>query len=178
MGDGIRRRDLFTFWRRPEAAVEPTLLRPPGAIAEDLFVDACQRCGRCVAVCPRQAIAPLHATAGQAAGTPVIRARQAPCVVCEGLKCTEVCPSGALTRVAVLDVRMGIAQVDRSRCLTFRGQACRACVDACPVPGALVERHGHPAVEAARCIGCGVCEHVCPTPEASIVVRSPRAVAG
>jgi MauM/NapG family ferredoxin protein len=177
VGDGLRRRDLFTFWRREAARATPTLLRPPGAVEEALFLDACQRCGRCVAVCPRQAIAPLDASAGAAAGTPVIRARQAPCVVCEGLQCTQVCPSGALTRVAVFDVQMGTAVVERGRCLTFRGDACRACVDACPVPGALVEQGGHPVVQEARCIGCGVCENVCPTPEASIVVGSARRIA-
>lgn len=177
--DGFRRRDLFLLWRRRDDAGDPppppSLLRPPGAIVEHLFVDACQRCGRCVEVCPRQAIAPLEASAGAAAGTPVIRARQAPCVVCAGLACTQACPSGALTRVAVFDVEMGTAEVDRARCLTFRGEACRACVDACPVPGALLESDGHPVVQAS-CIGCGVCEHVCPTPEAAIVVRPARRV--
>jgi ferredoxin-type protein NapG len=175
--DGIRRRDLFRFWRRPPApAAEPERLRPPGAIVESLFVDACQRCGRCVEVCPRQAIAPLDASFGASAGTPAIRARQAPCVVCEGLVCTTVCPSGALLPLAVFDVLMGTAEVDRARCLSFQGEACRVCVDACPVPGALAAPDGHPEVEASRCIGCGVCEHVCPTPIPSIGVRSARRV--
>jgi ferredoxin-type protein NapG len=170
----IRRRDLLTFWRRPpeREALEP--LRPPGALFEPLFVDTCQKCGRCVEVCPRHAIVALDAGFGRSAGTPAIRPREAPCVVCEGLQCTQVCPSGALTRIAVFDVQMGTAEVAPARCLTFQGQACRVCVEACPVPGALVEHDGHPVVDEARCIGCGVCENVCPTPAASIPVRSAR----
>jgi MauM/NapG family ferredoxin protein len=184
---GVSRRDLFTFWRReapaepaPAPAPPPALpaydpLRPPGAIAEDLFVDRCTRCGKCVAVCPRQAITPLDPSFGRATGTPGITARHAPCVVCEGLQCTQVCPSGALLRVAVFDVQMGTAILDEERCVTFHGESCRACVDACPVPGALVaDEDGHPRVEPARCIGCGVCENVCPTETASIVVEPAR----
>lgn len=169
------RRDLFTFWRKGRGEEQPPEpLRPPGALFETLFVDTCQRCGKCVEVCPRQAIFPLDAGYGRSAGTPAIVARQAPCVVCEGLECTRACPSGALARVAVFDVQMGTAEVLEARCVTFRGEACRACVDACPVPGAIADKSGHPDVDAARCIGCGVCENVCPTPAAAIQVRSAR----
>ena len=171
---GIRRRDLFTFWRRPPSTEEGEPLRPPGAIFETLFGDTCRRCGKCVEVCPRHAIAPLDESFGASAGTPAIRPRLAPCVVCEGLQCTQVCPSGALARVAVFDVQMGTAEVQAGRCITFQGQTCRVCVEACPVPGALAEHDGHPVVDQSRCIGCGVCEHVCPTPAASITVRSAR----
>src|SRR5438105_3658642 len=31
-------------------------LRPPGALAEQEFLDTCSRCGTCVSVCPAQAI--------------------------------------------------------------------------------------------------------------------------
>ncbi len=190
--DKLSRRELFSFWRKPPAAKAggdqppappappplPTLLRPPGAIFEDLFVDRCTHCGKCVEVCPRQAIALLPDEFGRAAGTPAIVARAAPCVVCEGLQCTKACPSGALLRVATFDVQMGTAVVDATRCTTFHGQACAACVTACPVPGALAQDGaGHPAVDASRCIGCGVCENVCPTPMASITVEPAREIA-
>jgi ferredoxin-type protein NapG len=137
------------------------------------LIDTCQRCGKCVEACPRDAIFSLDESFGPAAGTPVIVARQAPCVVCEGLQCTQVCPSGALRKIAVFDVSMGTAVVEPERCVTWADEECAMCVTQCPVPGAIAQVEGHPVVDAARCIGCGVCEHVCPTERASITVQLP-----
>jgi MauM/NapG family ferredoxin protein len=174
VSDGISRRDLFRFWRKPQPATHkpasPTLLRPPGAVFEALLLDTCSRCGNCVDACPRQAIFPLGTLYGPAQGTPAILARHAPCVVCEGLQCTQVCPTHALARVEVSDIDMGTAVIDGARCLTWKGESCGVCVEACPVPGALTQKGGHPVVDPQRCIGCGVCENVCPTPQASVVV--------
>ncbi len=199
-GPGLSRRELLSFWRRaPDSAASPPPalsaprapapaplpppqpvrepLRPPGAIFEDLFVDKCTRCGKCVEVCPRGAIFPLGAEYGRAAGSPAVAPRSAPCVVCAGLLCTRACPSGALTRVAVFDVQMGTAVVDVGRCVSYQGRDCAACVNACPVPGALTrDAERHPIVAPSLCIGCGVCENLCPTAEASIVVEAARLI--
>ena len=157
----------------PEPEIDP--LRPPGAIFETLLVDTCARCGKCVEACPREAIFSLDESYGRAAGTPAIRPRNAPCVVCDGLQCTQVCPSGALQKVAVFDVQMGTAIV-LDTCVTYAGEECSQCVASCPVPGALGVTDGHPDVDAARCIGCGLCEHVCPTQAASIIVEPARVI--
>ena len=178
MAGEISRRELFSFWRRrPEPTPDPTPLRPPGALPEAAFLDACQRCGKCVDVCPRQALGPL--AAGPAAGTPHFVPRQAPCVVCEGLQCTHVCPSGALKPLGdPTQIRIGTAAITPDRCLAYRGQACAACVDICPIPGALRRvAHGSfavPQVDAARCIGCGLCENYCPPEPAAIRVLPRR----
>jgi MauM/NapG family ferredoxin protein len=181
---GVSRRELLTFWRRPLVdAVErarppaplPPPLRPPGTASEALLVDSCIRCGKCVDVCPARAIAPLGGEWGADAGTPAIDARRQPCVLCTGLQCTHVCPSGALVPIERNgDVRMGTAIVDEARCLVWRGQACDACVRMCPMPGALALADGALRVIADKCVGCGLCEHVCPTEPASIRVK-PRA---
>lgn len=187
MADKLSRRELFSFWRRapepPETPAEPPPpvvvardpLRPPGAVFDDLLVDRCTRCGKCVEACPRHAIFPLDDSFGRARGTPAILARQAPCVVCEGLKCTQVCPSKSLSRIAPFDIQMGTAVVLET-CVTFAGEPCAVCVGACPVPGALATQDGRPVVDALRCVGCGVCEHVCPTPAASIQVEPAREI--
>jgi MauM/NapG family ferredoxin protein len=176
---GVSRRDLFAFWRKPAApGPEPDPLRPPGAIADELLVGTCRRSGHCVDACPRQAIFPLDDGFGRARGTPALRARSAPCVVCAELACTQACPSGALERVAVSEVRMGTACVDAASCVAWRGEPCVSCVTSCPVPGAIRRSaEGHPVVDDAHCIGCGVCEHVCPTPRASIAVVPARRLA-
>ncbi len=83
-----------------------------------------------------------------------------------------MCPSGALLPVYVNnDVTMGTAVLDELRCVAHHGQACDVCFKACPVPGAIViDTLGRVTVEAATCVGCGLCEHVCPTEPTSIRV--------
>src|SRR5262245_61111964 len=109
MAGNYSRRDLFTMFRRSldtsdkkgetkaDSRREPrspqrqrssgplTRLRPPGAIDEARFAETCLRCTACVLVCPREAIKPLGPEFGARAGTPHIVARDAPCVLCDGL---------------------------------------------------------------------------------------------
>jgi ferredoxin-type protein NapG len=189
-GKGVSRRELLTFWRRPlETAVRtvkppppvempplrPPPLRPPGMLHELLLQKHCLRCGKCVEACPADAIFPLDASWGAAAGTPAIDARKQPCVLCTGLKCTHVCPSGALLPTYVNnDVNMGKAILDEAACLTHRGQACTACKDHCPREGALFfDDDGKLRLGEDQCVGCGLCEHYCPTEPQAIRVQ-PR----
>ncbi|MEK6675756.1 MAG: 4Fe-4S dicluster domain-containing protein [Planctomycetota bacterium] len=149
-------------------------LRPPGAISERDFLTTCLRCGACLDACPVVAIFPLSAEAGDAVGTPVIDANKAACVVCDGLQCTHVCPSGAL--IPLLDpkvIRMGLAVVDETYCKRSLGEPCTICVDRCPVgPSAIAfPNDGPPTVLAAGCVGCGVCQLYCPTSPKAIVVE-------
>jgi MauM/NapG family ferredoxin protein len=181
MAEKLSRRDLFTIFRRSvDTAVKPpplrVPLRPPGAIAEALIADSCIRCGACVDICPRKAIKPLPPEYNQRAGTPHIIAREAPCVLCQGLLCTTVCPSGTLRPLQVVaEVQMGMAEVNPQRCLPHRGEACTRCVDHCPVPGALLlDEKGRPRVTFS-CTGCGLCEYYCPTEPTSIRVRPQSA---
>lgn len=148
-------------------------LRPPGAIEESALVDTCYRCGACIDACPADAIYALDRAAESAAGTPAIDADKAACVVCEGLKCTHVCPSGALLPVAQpADIRMGLAHVYAPLCLRIREEACTICVDQCPLGSdALVfSGDGPPDVLEDGCVGCGVCQLYCPTDPKAIVI--------
>jgi ferredoxin len=152
------------------------VLRPPGAIHEELFNDTCQRCGECVKACPAKAIFPLGPIYGDAAGTPAIDPSRAACVVCDGLQCTQVCPSGALLRVYDPTlIRMGLAEVYTSLCVRARAEPCTECVDRCPLGKTAIHfpDDGPPEV-LDGCVGCGVCEQYCPTSPKAIVVRPGR----
>lgn len=150
-------------------------LRPPGALAEELFSETCSRCGECVKACPAQCI---DLTPTQAGGLPHIIARESPCVVCADLSCMKVCPTGALKLVeSVAQIEMGVAVADQARCLrgeSGRREDCRLCVTSCPVGESALglTEQGHVDVRSG-CIGCGVCERACPTEPASIWVE-PR----
>lgn len=159
-----------------------TYLRPPGALAQPAFADVCSRCARCVQVCPAQCIVIDHEVAG---GLPHIVARQDPCVLCDELSCMKACPSGALVLVEqVSQIKMGLAVVDHKRCLRrpdqisatpassgSGGADCQSCVVDCPLSGVAIGIGTDGRIEVRPgCVGCGVCERVCPTEPASITI--------
>ena len=95
-------------------------------------------------------------------------------MLCDGLQCTHVCPSGALQPVYNnRDVKMGTAVID-ARCLVLNGRACDLCQKACPMPATVLLDGGTIRIVEETCTGCGLCERACPTEPASIRVV-PRA---
>ena len=61
--------------------------RPPGALLEPAFLAACTRCGYCMEACPVDAVVSAPASAGLAAGTPIIVPVSQPCGACAGMFC-------------------------------------------------------------------------------------------
>jgi len=152
-------------WLRPP-------LRPPGALPEDKFIHTCIKCRKCMEVCPYKSIRMAHVEEGLRMGTPLIYPREIPCYLC--MKCPEVCPSGALQVVAKEDVDMGKAVIDTTKCLPYNGILCRACFERCPIyrEAIILRDELYPQVIAEKCVGCGICENVCPAPELAIYVIS------
>jgi MauM/NapG family ferredoxin protein len=155
-------------------SIQTAYLRPPGALAEREFRDTCSRCGTCVAVCPAQAIK-LDTTGVHGKGVPYIVPSEMPCVACDSLACMHNCPSGALVFAPLADIDMGTAGWQEHLCVRRTGEDCRLCADQCPLGTAAIVIDGwRVKVIEDGCIGCGVCEHACPTEPKSIVVM-PKA---
>ncbi len=100
------------------------LLRPPGALDEDVFLASCIKCGQCLQVCPPQVINLAGISQGFGIGTPYIVPREGGCILCSGLPCVLACPTGALAHELSLgkDAEMGLAVISGpDTCLSVRG---------------------------------------------------------
>jgi MauM/NapG family ferredoxin protein len=149
-------------------------LRPPGALGEDDFLDTCARCGVCVEVCPVGAIRTEPSGEHRSSGTPYIDPDLQACVICDGLLCTHECPSGALRPVASpREIQMGLARVRVAVCLRLDAEECTVCVDRCPLGSEAIKLvgAGPPKVLDPGCVGCGACQHYCPTTPKAILIR-------
>jgi polyferredoxin len=160
----------------------PRLIRPPGSLREQDFLELCQRCGLCMKACPTNVINPTLSEAGMAGfWTPHLIMTLGYCEYTCTL-CGSVCPSGAIAEISAKEkigrpIRIGSAYVDRGRCLPWSGNApCIVCEEHCPtspkaiylrddvVPGPDGKRLRVklPYVDLKRCVGCGICEYRCP----------------
>ena len=177
---------------RPHARrAEPTLIRPPGALAEAAFLSSCVRCGECMKVCIGNA---LHATwleAGlEGIFTPRLLGRIGYCEYNCTL-CGQVCPTGALRKLSKADKQatvIGRAYFNKNRCLPYaNGTPCIVCEEHCPTPDKAIKFREarilnakgelvnllQPYVIDSLCIGCGICENRCPIGgEAAVLVTS------
>ena len=163
---------LSAGWRHVNrVAPAAPYLRPPGAVAEEDFVALCNRCGRCIKVCPNRALWPAPLRSGLAVfETPQLVPRLGRCDLC--LLCQEVCPTGAIRRVPVEQIKIGTAVLDQDRCLAWlQGIECLVCVEQCPYHAVMMDELARPVVIVADCSGCGACENACPVEDAAIHVR-------
>lgn len=150
------------------------ILRPPGALDEDIFTSVCSRCGRCIKVCPNEALIPMPITDGiECYGTPYIIPRQESCILC--LACQDVCPTGALEKVNVEQVKMGSSTIDRKRCLAWSFEKlCFICGEQCPMLAISPDDQIRPIVDTNICVGCGTCERACPVDGEAAIRVTPK----
>jgi len=173
------------------------MIRPPGSIPEDDFLDKCMRCEACVRICQsngaclrpdgiRSSLLDLWA--------PVADMRKGYCEHGCNL-CGQVCPTEAilpLTLEQKQNASMGLAYFNKDLCIPYaKYEDCIVCEEHCPtpekaikideketvLPDGTVKLLKHPYVVIERCIGCGICEFKCPLPgEAGIIVTGEQAL--
>ncbi len=158
------------------------LIRPPGALDETDFLARCVRCGECMKVCITNGLQPIGFEKGlENIFTPRLVPRLGYCEFNCTL-CSQVCPTGAIEILSLEKKRgfvMGMAWFDKNRCLPYaEKKECIVCEEHCPVHDKAIqfdeiEVRGpdnepllvkQPRVVKDRCIGCGICENVCPIP--------------
>lgn len=152
----------------------PPLLRPPGAISEKLFLQACTRCDDCSNACPKDAIQKVPRKFGfLIMDTPYIDPIKVPCVMCTELPCIPACQEGALMPVpgGPPDVKMGYAILDKKKCQAYGHTFCQQCIIDCPIPGAITQKNDQPTFHKDICTGCGVCVRSCSTVNIPVAIK-------
>lgn len=115
-----------------------TLIRPPGALAEDEFLATCTRCDECLKVCPTNVLQPAVFEAGlEGVFTPRLDFTRSFCEY-NCAECGTVCPTRSIAPLG-LDRKqravIGVARIDQTLCLPWaQGKECSVCQELCPVP--------------------------------------------
>lgn len=143
---------------------------PPGAGSASSFARKCVGCQLCVKACPNKV---LRRSKGRNFPRPEMGFDKGWCRS-ECVKCSEVCPAGAIRRVKISekkDIRAGCAKFHKDSCLAASEEVrCTICFRHCPqkaitlVPLDRENPQGPkiPVVDETKCTGCGACEHLCP----------------
>ena len=146
-------------------------LRPPGVYSEKELAARCVSCGQCVAVCPFHCIEMTPDFLFLGPETPKVFHRKSPCFLC--MKCSDICPTGALHKVSMEKAGMGVAVIDKEKCVDYQEVnlvMCWTCYERCPMKAkAIVLRGGYMPTITDDCAGCGVCEYVCPAKAISVI---------
>lgn len=149
-----------------------TPLVPAGSESLKNMNQHCTACQLCVTVCPNGVLAPSSSLSHFM--QPIISYHRGYCRP-ECVKCSEVCPSGAIRRISKEEkssIKIGHAVWVRERCIPLTDQQeCNNCEHHCPVkaismvPSVPSDEKSLkiPAINEELCIGCGACEYLCPS---------------
>lgn len=149
----LARRGFFRGRPRPKAEI-----RPPWALAESHFIDACTRCNDCLKACPEAIL-----ISGDGS-YPTVDFGRGECTFCGD--CVRSCQAKAL--IASEDaLPWSYKAVIGPGCLPHKGVECRVCGDFCDARAIRFQpRLGGsplPEINADLCTGCGACVAACPT---------------
>lgn len=143
----------------------------PGSGGVKNFTSNCTACHLCIAACPTQVLQPSFLEHGiLSIMQPYLNNSAAYCTF-ECIRCTEVCPTGALLPVSVekkKTLQIGKTKFVKENCIVeTEGTACGACSEHCPTKAVIMVPYKNnlkiPEVKNEYCVGCGACEYACPT---------------
>ncbi|MDR2887358.1 MAG: 4Fe-4S binding protein [Bacteroidales bacterium] len=152
---------------------------PPGSISHDNFLNACTACHLCVSACPTDVLKPSFLEYGLfGIMQPFMDYRVSFCNF-ECVKCSEVCPSGAILPLTVeqkITTQTGKVRFVENNCIVYTDKtSCGSCSEHCPTQAVTMAPYiGEltiPKINTDICVGCGACEYACPvTPYKAIIV--------
>ena len=156
-------------------------LVPPGALSIGNLAQHCTGCQLCVSVCENHVLRP---------STDLMKLMQPKMAFDRGycrpecVKCSEVCPTGAIKPITKEDksaIQIGHAVWVRDLCIVNTdGMSCGNCERHCPTKSIQMVAKDPadpkslkiPVINTETCIGCGACEYLCPSrPYSAIYVE-------
>ncbi|MCC2113519.1 MAG: ferredoxin-type protein NapF [Hyphomicrobiales bacterium] len=139
-------------------------IRPPFALAEERFIEACTRCDDCIRVCQ-----PGIMVRGDG-GFPEIDFSRGGCTFCDA--CADACHFGAFGTERG-ERRLNFVAEATTACLDRKGVACRLCENWCPEDAIrfrpMIGGRSEVIINRARCTGCGACVEPCPAAAMSMI---------
>jgi polyferredoxin len=167
----------------PKKRLKLVPVTPPGSTGLKHFTESCTACQLCVTQCPTGVLRPSFLEYGIAGMMqPHLDFNYNSCDY-NCIVCLKACPSGAINSFPLNQKKMislGNAKIDKEICIVYKnGTACAACDEMCPTGAThmIDYKNGLPAptVNTDMCIGCGACEHACPTKPKKAIIVDPFA---
>ena len=169
---------FFTVKKTSSAnLIKTNLVIPPGAKSLKNFYSSCTGCNLCLTVCPTKVLK-SGATQNGISGInkPYLDFNESYCSF-ECNACLNICPTGALSHSELARkqvIKIGESKIDEISCIPYKHKRiCGSCAEHCPT-GAIqmvsIDNVLAPKVNVNYCIGCGICQKVCPTNPKSIQV--------
>jgi len=159
-------------------------ITPPGSKSVRHFSSLCTACHLCVSACPTQVLYPSFLEYGlTGVFQPRMNYSSSYCNYDCNL-CSQICPSGAILPVdapAKKEIQIGKANFVKEDCVVVTNKKdCAACSEHCPTKAVhTVPYEGKlliPQLDNDICVGCGACEHSCPTTPRKAIYVSPNPV--
>jgi len=144
---------------------------PPGSRGVAHFYSSCTACHLCLAACPTHVLQPSFLEHGVFNILQPYLDNSAAYCTFECIRCTEVCPTGAILPLTVdkkKTLQIGKTNFVKENCVVeTEGTACGACSEHCPTKAVIMIPYKNnlkiPEVRNEYCVGCGACEYACPT---------------
>lgn len=144
--------------------------RPPWSLAEQVFVEQCERCDDCVKQCPEKIL--LRGRSG----FPEVDFSRGGCTFCG--ECLIACKGRALVgKVEQPQNAWRLRASIDAHCLALQRVVCRACGESCDEQAIRFKLAlggvSRPQLDASLCTGCGECFAVCPVRAIKIAPLEP-----
>ncbi len=159
-------------------------IAPPGSESVEHFTGYCTACYLCVSACPSHVLAPSFLEYGIGGMFQPKMDYAAGYCGYDCVVCGEVCPGGAIRQVDLAAkklIQIGKAVFVKDDCVVVaKKKDCAACSEHCPTKAIrTIAYEGSlllPELHSDFCIGCGACEHACPTAPRKAIYVTPKAV--